>query len=293
LKLLLALKQRQIPPSLNYKVGNPLIDFESSPFYVNTQLQEWQAPSGAKRRAAISSFGFSGTNAHMVIEEAPARETPVDQVAGHLIVLSACTVEQLREQVENLLTFARNETMVSMSDLAYTLLVGRKHRSHRVTCIARNRVEMIELLQRWLETGACARVDFAQINEGKVTEQAALKDRGERTIRECAATQDAEQRLVHLATVADLYRKGYELEFQPLFPHGARRISLPSYPFARERYWLDHDNLKPTPPAADVPDASLEAIDDLVRQIDEGSIAAVEGVQRIKALAAAFSEVSA
>jgi hypothetical protein len=66
---------------------------------------------------------------------------------------------------------------------------------------------------------------------------------------------------------------------------------LPSYPFARERYWLDHDNLKATPPGADVPDASLEAIDDLVRQIDEGSIEAAEGVQRIRVLTAAFSGV--
>jgi len=288
LKLLLALKHRQIPPSLNYKTGNPLIDFESSAFYVNTQLQQWQAPGGAKRRAAISSFGFSGTNAHMVIEEAPARETSVDQLAGHLIVMSACTLEQLKEQVANLIAFARNETLLSMSDIAHTLLMGRMHRSHRLTCIAHDRVEMIERLQRWLQTGACDRVDFAQIQEGKVTEQAALKSRGERSIRGAAA---AEQRLEHLATVAELYRKGYELDFQPLFPQGARRISLPSYPFARERYWLDHDNLKPTPPEADVPDASLEAIDDLVRQIDEGTIEAAQGVQRIRVLTAAFSGV--
>jgi acyl transferase domain-containing protein/acyl carrier protein len=293
LKLLLALKQRQIPPSLNFKTGNPLIDFESSPFYVNTHLQEWQAPSGAKRRAAISSFGFSGTNAHMVIEEAPVREASVDQPAGHLIVLSACTFEQLKEQAENLLAFARKSTTLSMSDIAYTLLVGRMHRSHRLTCIAHSRAEMIELLERWMKTGACARVGSAEIQEGKLAEQASLKSRGERSIRECGATQDAGQRLAHLATVADLYLQGYELDFQPLFPQGSRRISLPSYPFARERYWLDRDNLKPAPPAADGPDASLESIDDLVRQIDEGSIEAAEGVQRIRALAAAFSAVPA
>ena len=282
LKLLLALKQRQIPPSLNYKTGNPLIDFESSPFYVNTQLQEWQVPSGAKRRAAISSFGFSGTNAHMVIEEPPVREASVGRQAGHLIVLSACTFEQLKEQVKNLLAFAWKETVLSLGDVAYTLLVGRMHRSHRLTCIADSRTEMISLLERWLQTGACDGVDVAQIQEGKVAEQASEKSRGECSIREAGVTEDAAQRLAHLATVADLYRRGYELEFQALFPPGARRISLPSYPFARERYWVDPDN---------GPDASRESIDELLRQIDEGSIEAAEGVQRIRALAVEFSGV--
>ncbi|MCP5006826.1 MAG: SDR family NAD(P)-dependent oxidoreductase, partial [Planctomycetes bacterium] len=71
LKLLLALRHRQIPPSLHFKEGNPVIDFASSPFYVNSQLKEWEIEKNRSRRAAVSSFGFSGTNAHLIIEEAP------------------------------------------------------------------------------------------------------------------------------------------------------------------------------------------------------------------------------
>ncbi|HSD45019.1 MAG TPA: beta-ketoacyl synthase N-terminal-like domain-containing protein, partial [Pyrinomonadaceae bacterium] len=72
IKTVLALKHRQIPPSLNFKTENPRIDFANSPFYVNGQLTEWKTSNGDPRRAGVSSFGIGGTNAHVVLEEAPA-----------------------------------------------------------------------------------------------------------------------------------------------------------------------------------------------------------------------------
>src|SRR5262249_41458519 len=74
IKVLLSLEHRQIPPSLHFEKGNSQIEFENSPFYVNTNLREWNVESGGTRRAAVSSFGFSGTNAHLVVEEAPAAD---------------------------------------------------------------------------------------------------------------------------------------------------------------------------------------------------------------------------
>ena len=70
LKTVLALKHGQIPPSLHFERPNPEIDFASSPVYVNTALREWEA-NGLPRRAGVSSFGFGGTNAHLILEEAP------------------------------------------------------------------------------------------------------------------------------------------------------------------------------------------------------------------------------
>ncbi|GAB1537365.1 hypothetical protein NUACC21_00050 [Scytonema sp. NUACC21] len=70
IKTVLALKYKQIPPSLNFESPNPEIDFANSPFYVNTQLREWKA-NKAPRRAGVSSLGFGGTNAHVILEEAP------------------------------------------------------------------------------------------------------------------------------------------------------------------------------------------------------------------------------
>ena len=70
IKTVLAMKHKQIPPSLNYKEPNPEIDFENSPFYVNTELSDWKS-NGKPRRAGVSSFGIGGTNAHVIVEEAP------------------------------------------------------------------------------------------------------------------------------------------------------------------------------------------------------------------------------
>ena len=71
IKVLLSMQHQQIPPSINYEIPNEHIDFASSPFRVNTELCKWDVPYGKKRMAAVSAFGFSGTNCHIVIEEAP------------------------------------------------------------------------------------------------------------------------------------------------------------------------------------------------------------------------------
>ena len=71
IKVLLALRNRQLPPSLNFETPNRHIPFAESPFYVNRELCDWASPAGTPRRAAVSSFGLSGTNAHVVVEEAP------------------------------------------------------------------------------------------------------------------------------------------------------------------------------------------------------------------------------
>ncbi|MCP4298651.1 MAG: type I polyketide synthase, partial [Proteobacteria bacterium] len=178
LKLLLALRHRQIPPSLHFKEGNPVIDFASSPFYVNSQLKEWEIEKNQSRRAAVSSFGFSGTNAHLVIEEAPSIPEKTIESPGYLIVLSARTSEQLRQQVRNLLTFCKHRSKLSMNDLSHTLFVGRMHMNHRFSCIARSQEEMIRFMEKWCESGTVSQIYCSEIQEGKVREQASLKNYG-------------------------------------------------------------------------------------------------------------------
>jgi 3-oxoacyl-(acyl-carrier-protein) synthase/acyl carrier protein/SAM-dependent methyltransferase len=250
LKLLLSLKNRQIPPSLNFEKGNPAIDFESSPFYVNTGLKEWTVEGGQRRRGAVSSFGFSGTNAHLIIDEAPPMERPAIQAPGYLVVLSGRTSEQLNEQVHNLIAWARRSPGLSMSDLSFSLFVGRMHFNHRLSCVARTAEELIRQLAQWTETGAASQVYASQIAEGRVREQAALKRFGNYCIRECGSALDAATYLENLAAIADLYAQGYSLDYQDLFPRGAGRIPLPTYPFARERYWADAARSAEPKPAA-------------------------------------------
>jgi polyketide synthase PksN len=250
LKLLLSLKHRQIPPSLHFEHANPAIDFESSPFYVNTQLSEWRVKGNEKRRGAVSSFGFSGTNAHLVIEEAPPRERVTAPSPAYLILLSARTAEQLKQQARNLLALVESTPDLSMNDLSFSLVVGRMHLSHRLSCVARSQAELIHLLEQWMETGEAPQVFTAEIREGRVREQAALKRLGNYCIQECRETTDAARYLENLAAIADLHVQGYSLDVPSLFPRGSRRMPLPTYPFARERYWVGGGPAAATAPRA-------------------------------------------
>jgi polyketide synthase PksN len=192
-----------------------------------------------KRRAAISSFGFSGANAHLVIEEAPSIERTTVEAPGYVIALSARTSGQLKQQARDLLALAKRTPDLSMNDLSFSLFVGRAHLTHRLSCVARNRKELIHLLDQWVETGTASQIYTSEIQEGRLREHGALKRLGNYCIQECGKATNADSYLENLAAIADLYAQGYPLDFHALFSSDSRRISLPTYPFARERYWVD------------------------------------------------------
>lgn len=238
LKVALSLKHRQIPPSLHFQTANPAIDFESGPFYFNTELREWKVDENQRRRAAVSSFGISGTNAHLVLEEAPLRTPAAIESPGYIVVLSGRTAEQLKQHASNLLSFINRTPDLSMNDLSFTLFVGRMHFNHRLSCLARTQQELAHLLEQWLETGAANNVCTSQIQEGKNAEHVSLTRFGNQCIQECRNFPDEAPYLDHLATIADLYIQGYSLDFPALFTPDSKRMALPTYPFADERYWI-------------------------------------------------------
>lgn len=248
LKLLLSLKHRRIPPSLHFEKGNPAIDFDSGPFYVNTRLKDWNVEGEDVRRAAVSSFGFGGTNAHLIVEEAPAVVRTEDEAAAYLIVLSARSGGQLKQRVLDLIAHLERTPDLAMTDLSFSLFAGRMHFRHRLACVARNREEVIRLLRQWIESGVVGSVYAAEVQEGRMREHVALPKLG---------TSPADY-LQSLAAIAGLYVQGWSLDFDPLFPDGAKRVPLPAYPFARERYWVDAvrvdavSDATPRPPAPDV-----------------------------------------
>ena len=134
IKTVLALKHGLLPPSLNFEEPNPKIDFENSPFYVNDRLSEWKS-NGTPRRAGVSSFGIGGTNAHVVLEEAPKRETSRSTRPKQLLVISAKTSSALETATANLAEYLKEQleknTSINLADVAYTLSVGRSAFSHR------------------------------------------------------------------------------------------------------------------------------------------------------------------
>jgi 3-oxoacyl-(acyl-carrier-protein) synthase/acyl carrier protein len=238
LKLILSLKNRQIAPSLHFEQGSPAINFEASPFYVNTSLQEWRVEGEGKRRGAVSSFGFSGTNAHLVLEEPPAVDRITVDAPGYLVVLSARTAEQLKQQVRNLVAKLESTPDVSINDVGYSLVAGRMHLSHRLAVVARSRTQLALTLRQWADTGNAAQVYTAEVPDGRFREQVALKKFGNYCIRECRESGDAATYIENLAAVAELHVQGYALDLEGLFPAGSKRIPLPTYPFARDRYWV-------------------------------------------------------
>jgi len=130
IKTALALHNQQIPPSLNYEQPNPDIDFARSPFYVNTELTEWKT-DGAARLAGVSSFGTGGTNAHAVLEEAPARPEATSRRPWQLLLLSARTETALETATDRLAAHLRGGTGRPLSEVAYTLQAGRRVFAHR------------------------------------------------------------------------------------------------------------------------------------------------------------------
>lgn len=140
IKTVLALKQKEIPPSLHFEQPNPQIDFPNSPFYVNTTLSPWHAEH-MPRRAGISSFGVGGTNAHLVLEEAPAMRPAAPSRPWQLLLLSARTATALEAQSQLLAAHLEAHPEQSLADVAYTLQVGRRQFVQRRAVICRDHAE--------------------------------------------------------------------------------------------------------------------------------------------------------
>ncbi len=145
LKTVLCLENKALPPSLHFCSPNPKIHFEKTPFYVNNQLQPWLV-NGTLRRAAVSSFGIGGTNAHAVLEEAPSVSPSDDAKPWQLLTISARTETALDAATVNLSKFLRDNASVNLADLAWTLQTGRRMHAFRRAVVARDLEDAVQLL---------------------------------------------------------------------------------------------------------------------------------------------------
>src|SRR5690606_22517225 len=127
IKAALALRHAEIPPTPGFERPNPTIDFESSPFRVADRLMEWPAPAGHPRRAAVNSLGVGGTNAHVILEEPPARRSGSAASRPHqLVVLSARSAASLDGASARLAAHLSAHPELSLADVAWTLRYGRR-----------------------------------------------------------------------------------------------------------------------------------------------------------------------
>ncbi len=165
IKTALALAERRIPPTLHFRAPNPAIDFAHSPFVVNDQLCEWTAEIGVPRRAGVSSFGVGGTNAHVVLEEAPALPSSEPAQGPQLLVLSARTSAALSAAATRLAAHLAERTELNLADVAWTLAVGRKSFPHRLSLVADDAADAIAQLASTETAAAAARSRPVQHSE--------------------------------------------------------------------------------------------------------------------------------
>ncbi|KOP26849.1 hypothetical protein AMR41_08275 [Hapalosiphon sp. MRB220] len=145
IKTVCALKHKLIPPTLHFEESSPEIDFANSPFYVNTKLSEWKTQR-TPRRAGVSSFGVGGTNAHVILEEAPVVQTSEQSRPWQLLMLSAKTDAALESATVNLVEHLKEHPKLNLADVAYTLSKGRKAFDYRRILVCRTREDAIAAL---------------------------------------------------------------------------------------------------------------------------------------------------
>lgn len=137
IKTALSLKHRKIPPSLNFTTPNPKLGLENSPFFVNNKLRDWNV-EGSPLRAGVSSFGIGGSNAHVVLEEAPKAESTSSHRKFSLLTISARSAAALEASTDQLSSFLADHPQVNLADVAFTTQVGRKAFDFRRVLVCRD-----------------------------------------------------------------------------------------------------------------------------------------------------------
>ena len=199
-KAVLALEHRQIPPTVNFRNPASQSPLDRGCFRVNTTLEPWE---DSPRRAGVSSFGFGGTNAHIVLEEAPPQSPSIVEESQQVLCLSARSEAALEQMSVELADALRNVSDASLADIAFTLQVGRRIFHHRRAIVCRTVAEAIDRLER-----------------------ASVEDPGP------IDTECEEFRL------AARWQDGEDVDWSSLHANCRRhRVELPSYPFERQLCW--------------------------------------------------------
>lgn len=240
-KVLLAIEHKKIPALVHFEEINPYINLKGSPFFVVDRTVHWPAPraqdgSTLPRRAGVSSFGFGGANAHVVLEEyvPPVEESLPAANGPHLIVLSARNEDRLKDYARALLAHLERRD-VDLRNLAYTLQVGRDPMAERLGVVVSSIDQLLERLRAYVAGGQ----NIDELYRGSVAGKGSMSvivqdDDVKRTIVDQCIARNKLPRLLQL------WVNGLDFDWNRLHEgQTPGRISLPTYPFARQRYWID------------------------------------------------------
>lgn len=247
IKVLLQLHNKYITPSLGSKKLNPALDISDSRFYVPQSPTPWAPnPHSGVRRAGISSFGAGGTNAHVIIEEAPVLGSYPEGELKKLLAfpISAKSSDQLGTLVSDLLYFIGSDKYKnnkhSFYSLAYVLQTGRQHFPFRYVVVARDNEELTERLKQYnkqLPPSDSSPFPTSFISHIRPDEESELDD----------VTDDA-------LSLARLWSTGVKVNWQALWDFKPDIIALPKYPFSMERHWISNEDEKLSMPGGETVD---------------------------------------
>ncbi|KAG0289214.1 hypothetical protein BGZ97_006522, partial [Linnemannia gamsii] len=238
IKVMLQLQHRTLVKSLHCEEVNPLLALGDSPFYVVQQTCTWEAlrdrqGQALPRRAGVSSFGFGGVNAHVIVEEyVGPQQAPTVMSGPVVVVLSAKSEERLRVRVQQLLAYLERQPEVNLVDLAYTLQVGREALGVRLALVLRSVGVLQERLSGYMRGEAAEDVYQGEL---KRSQETLAVFRADEELQEAIGKWITRGKVGKLA---QLWVQGLEVEWGQLYETKPQRISLPTYPFAQEQYWV-------------------------------------------------------
>ncbi|WP_375327252.1 alpha/beta fold hydrolase [Candidatus Tisiphia endosymbiont of Nemotelus uliginosus] len=258
IKILLSFENKQLPGLVNFTELNPKINLTDSPFYIVKGLQEWKNLLDVNhlpipRRAGVSSFGFGGTNAHIVLEEVPTQNISQQlSKSSYLITLSAKTQESLQQKLVDLkiwittmINHGECNTNRTLENISYTLNIGRDHFKVRCMMVVSSIQELeatLKLVNQEQRPSnyliGNATLQLRELTDDKLL--AKIIDE----IRDDQSCNIAHYRN-NLILLGDLYVQGYAIDWHILHQRETKqRISLPTYPFLKERYWISQQDVK-------------------------------------------------
>ncbi len=257
LKALLALEHKQIPPTVNFNTPNKKIDFFDSPMYINTKLKNWESGE-TPRRCGVSSFGLSGTNCHVVLEEAP----PVIKKCAEpfkrpgILAISAKSKRSLEQLVCKYNLYADNNMDSDAEDICYTACTGRGHYRYRLAFVVKNVNEIKQktglvkssgLQSFFHNSGECIFYKEHKVVAGKKDGQNVIEiTESEKTEldricqNEIEKYRSSDHKEEILKELCRLYVNGADIEWESLYrDNKLKKVNLPTYQFERSRCWVD------------------------------------------------------
>ncbi|MDD5271871.1 MAG: SDR family NAD(P)-dependent oxidoreductase, partial [Methylovulum sp.] len=255
IKIILMMKHRKIPGNRHLHTPNPYLQLAGSPFYLVKDSQDWLALETVDgkllpRRAGISGFGIGGSNAHIILEEYLRPPVTVHTISKppYLIVLSAKKPERLKALVDNLLNYLDSQGLTDrdLPDLAYTLQVGRMAMAQRLAISVNSLAELKEGLYRYGQEGERTEGFYSgQVRRNQPIMSALFADDDMAVLVETWISKRKYEKLL------ELWVQGLDIDWHKVYPvHKPQRIGLPTYPFAKESYWVSgplHKPAQPTP----------------------------------------------